>query len=136
MAEVIKTTEFQSKIVDCRKRLDYLFDIYREIISVFEKENWDAKGPRMAVMNYKSAGIFSKEEIKRINQIGEDWENVALEFKAPPGKPVSVKSDFGELQERLEKEMFNQAFNCTLNSISLLSLPPATAQYGHIPGED
>jgi len=106
----VQHIEFRNAIVDCRRRADYLLDIYREVIAAFEKEQWDAKGPEMALKNAEQAGIITGLQVKRMR---EDWQEIASQTKG---------ADFGEFQLKLEEEIFNEAFNCALNSIAKLSL--------------
>ena len=108
MIEKAKEMEFSNALNACRKRADYLLDIYREVVAAFEKEKWDAKGPEMALRNAEHAGIITSLEHKRWS---EDWQEV---ISKPKG------ADFGDLQERIEKKMFADTFKCTLKSVAKL----------------
>ena len=112
----VKHIEFQNAIVDCRRRADFILDIYREVVAAFEKEQWDAKGPEMAMKNAEHAGLFTKLQIERMR---ESWQEIASQTKG---------ADFGEFQIKLEQKMFNEAFNCALNSVSKLSLSAVVSQ--------
>jgi len=74
--EDIAKIEFHNAVIDCRKRVDYILDIYREVIVAFEKEHWEAKGPELAMRQAAKANAISTLEYKRIS---EDWQEAMKE---------------------------------------------------------
>lgn len=112
--EDIAKIEFHNAVVDCRKKVDYVLDIYREMITAFEKENWESKGPEMAMQQAEKANIITSLEHKRM---GEDWQEAIKEAKGLRGG-----TDFGVVQEKLEGTIFEMSFNCALRSVQKLEL--------------
>ncbi len=106
---------FKNAANDCRKQLDYALDIYREVIAAFESDNWQAKGPEMAMSNAEKAGVITGLQHKRLS---EDWQETIQEATR---KKTDVTT-FGHLQEKLENKIFAMSFNCALNAVKELEL--------------
>ncbi len=106
---------FKNAANDCRKQLDYALDIYREVIVAFESDNWQAKGPEMAMSNAEKAGVIDSLQHKRLS---ETWQETIQEAT---GKKADVTT-FGHLQEKLENKIFAMSFNCALNAVKELEL--------------
>ena len=105
-----KRVEFNNAVNDCRKKADYILDVYREVVAAFEKREDDAtrgKGIIMALSKAKRAGVITEIEEKRMK---EDWE------------AIPNSSDLGDLQENMEKRIFNILFNCALKAINKLAM--------------
>lgn len=116
MKDEITYIEYHNAINDCRHRVGFIFDIYQEFIAAFEKEDWQAKGPKLAIRNAEQAGIFTENQARKIS---EDWEQVVLSETEPS---FSKSTDFGTLQGDIEKLLFNEGFNCALKSLHKLTL--------------
>ncbi len=112
--EDIAKMEFHNEINVCRKQADYVFDIYREVVGAFERQDWQARGPAISIANAKKAGVFTDLQIKRLE---EDWKE-SIDEATGKGKGT----DFGSLQERIEEKIFAIPFNCALRAVSKLAL--------------
>ena len=102
--------EFKSEIVDCKKKADYILDIYREVVAAFEKKETDSsrgKGINMALNNAFRAKIITELDFKRMKE---------------DASAIPSSDDLGDLQENMEKTIFNIPFNCALNAIRKLKI--------------
>ncbi len=112
--DIIARIEFQNTVTGCRKKLDDVLDIYREVIGAFEKQDWEAKGPALALSNAEKAGTITKLERTRLS---EDWQSAIQEAQGAKG---IVADDFSVIQEKLERKLFNIPFDCALDAVSKL----------------
>lgn len=113
MTEVSKI-EFHNAINDCRKQLNFVLDIYREMVGAFERGDWKSHGPALAISNAEKAQVFTPLELTRVK---ENWQ-LAIE----EAQGLSKGGDFGEVQKKLETKIFDMPFNCALASVDKLRL--------------